>query len=162
FAPISRFRKLGAGRGSCFSLTPPTAKRSSVSSAKFTPPRAMLCSALRRLLSLGGAEDVRAVVEALRGRSECTGKVRGAGFGLGGKLGCLAATETKVDCAISYYGFGIDFGLNFVSRITCPLVIHFAENDPQIPPEAVARIKEGLSGRPDAAIYLYPGVAPGF
>jgi carboxymethylenebutenolidase len=109
-----------------------------------------------------GAEDVVAAVAALRGRSECTGKVGALGFGLGGKLACLAAAEAGVDCAISYYGFGIDFGLNLVSRIGCPVVMHFAEKDPAIPAEAVRRIKQAFSGCPDIAIYVYPGVAPGF
>jgi carboxymethylenebutenolidase len=109
-----------------------------------------------------GAEDVRAVVEGLRGRSECTGKVGVLGIGLGGKLACLAAAEAHVDCAISYYGFSIDFGLNLAPRTACPLAMHLAEKDPQIPPEAATRIKEGFPGRPDVAIYLYPGVAPGF
>jgi len=109
-----------------------------------------------------GAEDVMTVVKALRGRSECTGKVGALGFGLGGKLAWLAAAEAGVDCAVSYYGFGIDFGLNLAPRIACPVVIHFAEEDPQIPPEVVARIKAGFAGRPDIAIYVYPGVAPDF
>jgi carboxymethylenebutenolidase len=107
-----------------------------------------------------GAEDVVASVAALRSRSECTGKVGALGFGLGSKFACLAAAEAAVDCAISYYGFGI--GLNLVSRIACPLVIHFAEKDPAIPPEAVTRIKQAFSSRPDIAIYDYPGVAAGF
>ena len=103
-----------------------------------------------------------AAVATLRTRSECTGKVGALGFGLGGELAYLAAAEAGVDCAVSYYGFGIDFGLNLVSRVGCPLVIHFAENDPQTPPEAVARVQEAFSGRPEVAIYVYPGAAPGF
>jgi carboxymethylenebutenolidase len=109
-----------------------------------------------------GVEDVAAAVKALRARSECTGKVGALGFGLGGKLAYLAATEAGVDCAVSYYGFGIDFGLNFVARVGCPLLMHFAEKDPQIPPEAVARVQQAFAGRPDVAIYIYPGAAPGF
>jgi carboxymethylenebutenolidase len=111
-----------------------------------------------------GAHDIAAVAAALRARSECTGKVGALGFGLGGNLAYLAAAEGSADCAISYYGFGIDFGLNLVSRIGCPLVLHFAEKDPQIPPEAVRRIREAFSGRAAAeiAIYVYPGAAPGF
>jgi carboxymethylenebutenolidase len=109
-----------------------------------------------------GAEDVVASVAALRSRGECTGKVGALGFGLGGKLACLAAAEAGVDCAISYYGFGIDFGLNPVSRIACPLVVHVAEKDPAIPPEAVTRIKQAFSSRADVAIYEYPGATPGF
>jgi len=109
-----------------------------------------------------GAEDIADAIAALRARSECTEKVGAIGFGLGGKLAYLAAAEANVDCAVTYYGFGIDFGLNFVSRIGCPLVIHFAEKDPQIPPEAVARVKEALSRHADAAVYVYPGAAAGF
>ena len=109
-----------------------------------------------------GAEDVAAAVAALRSRPECTGKVGALGFGLGGKLAYLAAAEAGVDCAICYYGFGIEYGLNLVSRIRCPLVIHLAENDPQIRPQAVARVTEAFADRPDVAVCVYRGVAPGF
>jgi carboxymethylenebutenolidase len=109
-----------------------------------------------------GVEDIATAVKSLRARRECTGKVGALGFGIGGELAYIAAAEANVDCAVSCYSFGIDFGLNFVPRIGCPLAIHFAEKDPQIPPEAVARIKEALSGHPDAAAYVYPGTAPGF
>ena len=87
------------------------------------------------------AEAVTAAVETLRSRSECTGKVGALGFGPGGKLAYLAAVEARVDCAVSYYGFDIEFALNFAPRIGCPLVLHFAEKDPRIPPSAVAQIK---------------------
>src|SRR6516164_3444537 len=109
-----------------------------------------------------GPADVKATVEALRSRHECTGKVGALGFGLGGKLAYLAAAEAGVDCAISYYGLDAEFGLNLASRIRCPLAIHLAENDPQIPPDAVARLQQAFAGRPDVAVYVYPGVAPGF
>jgi carboxymethylenebutenolidase len=109
-----------------------------------------------------GTEDITATVRALRSRDECTGKVGVLGFGLGGKLAYLAAAEAAVDCAITYYGFGLDFGLNFVSRIGCPLVMHFAEKDPQLPPEAVTRIKAAFAERDGAAVYVYPGAGPGF
>ena len=110
-----------------------------------------------------GAQDIVAAVAALRARSECTGKVGALGFGLGGKLAYRAAGEANVDCAVSYYGFGIDdIGLSFVSRIGCPLVINFAEKDPQIPPEAVVRVQAAFSDRRDVAIYVYPGAPAGF
>src|SRR5205823_1327576 len=89
-------------------------------------------------------KNVATAVKPLRARSECSRKVGAIGFGLGGKLAYLAAAEAGIDCAVSYYGFGIDFGLNLVSRIGCPLVLHFAENDPQIPPEAVPCVKEAF------------------
>jgi carboxymethylenebutenolidase len=109
-----------------------------------------------------GDEDVAAAVAALRSRPECTGKVGALGFGLGGKLAYLAAADAGVDCAICYYGFGIEYGFNLVSRIRCPLVIHLAENDPQIRPQAVARVKEAFADRPDVGVCVYQGVARGF
>src|SRR5215472_6494994 len=109
-----------------------------------------------------GTEDLAAAVAALRSRPECTGKVGVLGFGLGGKLAYLGATEAGVDCAISYFGLDADFGLNLASRIRCPLVIHLAENDPQIPPGVAARAQQIFAGHPDIAVYVYPGVAPGF
>ena len=62
---------------------------------------------------------------------------------------------------VTYYGFSIDFGLNFAPRIRCPLVLHLAEKDPQIPPEAVTQIKAELADRPETAVHLYPRDRPG-
>jgi carboxymethylenebutenolidase len=109
-----------------------------------------------------GVEDVVATVEALRACNECTGRVGALGFGLGGKLAGLAAAEAGVDCAISYYGFEVDLALDLAPRVRCPLIIHFAEKDPQVPPPAVARVKQAFAGRPETSVHLYPGVAPGF
>jgi len=109
-----------------------------------------------------GAEDTATAAAALRSRPECTGKVGTLGFGRGGKLAYLAAAEAGVDCAVSYYGLDAEFGLNLVSRIRCPLVIHLAGNDPQIPPGAAARVQQAFSARLDVAVYVYPSVGPGF
>lgn len=109
-----------------------------------------------------GAEEVVATVEALRGRRECSGKIGALGFGLGGKLAYLAAAEGAVDCAVSYYGVGIESAIDLAPRIRCPLVVHFAEKDPQTPPPAVARVKQAFAGCPEIAVHVYPGVARGF
>jgi carboxymethylenebutenolidase len=109
-----------------------------------------------------GVDDVAATVEALRARNECTGRVGALGFGLGGKLACVAAAEAGVDCAISYYGFEINLALDLAPRVRRPLIIHFAEKDPQVPPLAVTRVKQAFAGRPEIAVHLYPGAAPGF
>jgi carboxymethylenebutenolidase len=109
-----------------------------------------------------GATDIVVAVKALRARGECTGKVGALGFEHGGKLAYLAAAEAGVDCAIAYNGLGVDFALNLAPRIACPLVMHFAEKDPQIPPAAAIRIKQAFAGRSDTAVHIYPGVAPGF
>jgi carboxymethylenebutenolidase len=106
--------------------------------------------------------DITATIAALRQRNECTGKVGALGFGHGGKLAYLAAARLGADCAVAYYGSGIDAALDLAPRINCPLVMHFAENDPHVPAEAVGRIKTAFVASSDVATYLYPGVGRGF
>ena len=106
--------------------------------------------------------DITAIIAALRQRNECTGKVGALGFGHGGKLAYLAAAQLGADCAVAYYGSGIDAAIDLAPRINCPLVMHFAENDPHVPAEAVERIKTAFAASSDVATYLYPGVGRGF
>jgi carboxymethylenebutenolidase len=116
----------------------------------------------KALVAGDGAAAVRTTVEALRARKECTGKIGALGLGLGGKLAYLAAAEGVVDCAVSYYALDIERGLDLASHISRPLAFHFAENDHEIPPEAVARVKKAFAGHPEVAIFVYAGVAAGF
>jgi len=106
--------------------------------------------------------DITAIIAALRQRNECTGKVGALGFGHGGKLAYLAAAQLGADCAVAYYGSGIDAAIDLAPRINCPLVMHFAENDPQVSAEMVERIKTAFAASSDVATYLYPGVGRGF
>ena len=101
--------------------------------------------------------DISATITALRARPECTGKVGVLGFGRGGGIAFLAAAEGGVDGAVIYYGAGIAVALDPAPRIACPVVMHFAEKDPDVPPDAVARIKETFLGRPNIALHVYPG-----
>lgn len=78
------------------------------------------------------------------------------------QLAFCAAAEGTVDCAVSYYGVGIDLALDLAPRIDCPVVLHFAGKDPRTPPEAVAQIEHGLTGRPEIRLHLYPEAAAGF
>jgi carboxymethylenebutenolidase len=106
--------------------------------------------------------DIAATIAALRTRPECTGKVSVLGFGRGGGMAYLSAAEGCVDAAVIYFGEGIAETLDPAPRIACSVVMHFAEKDPAVPPEAVARIKAAFLGRPNVAIHVYPGTMRGF
>ncbi len=56
-------------------------------------------------------KDAADALKVLRARKECVGKVGALGFCLGGKLAYLTAARTDVDCAVSYYGVGIEADL---------------------------------------------------
>ncbi len=108
------------------------------------------------------AGDITASVAALRGMAACTGKVGALGFCLGGRLAVLAAARCGVDCAVGYYGVGIEGMLEEAAGIAVPLALHFGADDAHVPPEALAQITARLSGRPGVEIHVYPGAGHGF
>ena len=107
-------------------------------------------------------KDIGDAVRALRALPECTGKVGTIGFCLGGKLVVPTAARYEIDCAISYYGVGIENYLEEAARIRCPMVFHFAELDSYAPPDITARIRAAFSPRPEVKFYSYPGVDHAF
>jgi carboxymethylenebutenolidase len=102
-------------------------------------------------------KDAADALKVLRARPECKGKVGALGFCLGGKLAYLVAARTDVDCAVSYYGVGIEADLGEAGDVKCPVVFHFAELDRFAPPEARAQVEAAFKGRPEIEFYLYPG-----
>ena len=107
-------------------------------------------------------EDIGATIAALKALPECKGKVGAIGFCLGGLLAYLSAARLGVDCAVSYYGVGIERVLKEAGKIKCPMVFHIAEKDKYTPPEVVDAIKKAFVERPEIEIYVYPGVDHAF
>ena len=106
--------------------------------------------------------DTQDALQTLRDRPECTGKIGALGFCLGGKLAYLSAARTDVDCAVSYYGVGIEENLSEAKNIRIPIIFHFAEADQFVPSPAREQIIDGFADHSDAEIYIYPGVDHAF
>ncbi|MBR0858089.1 dienelactone hydrolase family protein [Bradyrhizobium liaoningense] len=102
-------------------------------------------------------KDAADALKVLRARPECQGGVGALGFCLGGKLAYLVAARTDVDCAVSYYGVGIEADLAEAGNAKCPMVFHFAELDRFAPADAREQIKAAFKARSDVEFYLYPG-----
>jgi carboxymethylenebutenolidase len=109
-----------------------------------------------------GMEDLKATIAALRSHEASTGKVGSIGFCLGGRLAYMTATRTDVDCAVGYYGVGIETLLDEAKNIKKPLMLHIAEKDKFVPPEAQAKVKEALGKNPLVTIHSYPGMDHAF
>ena len=101
-------------------------------------------------------EDLKATVAHARGMQGSNGKVATMGFCLGGRLAYMMATRSDADCNISYYGVGLEGLLGEAGNIRAPLLLHVAGKDKFVPPEAQAKILEGLKGHPQVACHVYP------
>lgn len=97
-------------------------------------------------------EDVASAAEAIAS----SGKVGTVGFCWGGTVALLSAMQLGLP-SVSYYGAR---NLSLLGRKPkAPVMFHFGENDPSIPPEAVTRHREAL---PDMDIFTYPGAGHAF
>lgn len=106
--------------------------------------------------------DLAGAVQHLRDQPRCSGRVAALGFCMGGRLSYHLAAETDIDAAVCYYGGGIHTALDQADRIRAPILFHFAENDPFIPPEAVAAVRARFESRDNAMLEVYTGVDHGF
>ena len=102
-------------------------------------------------------EDIAATLTAVRALPTHAGKVGAVGYCLGGKLALLAAAATELDCAVSYYGVGLDAHLDRIPSIRCPMVFHFAGADAYCPEPARAAIQQALASKLQIEQYVYPG-----
>lgn len=108
------------------------------------------------------AGDLADTVAALMARDDCTGKVGVMGFCLGGKFTYLSAVRHPIQAAVGYYGVQIDEHLDEADNLKCPLLLHFAEHDPHVPPETVAAIRARMGTWDNVDIHVYPGTEHGF
>jgi carboxymethylenebutenolidase len=98
--------------------------------------------------------EIQAAVDAVKG----SGKVAVVGYSWGGSLAYASGNRiTGLACAIGYYGGGIvdDYG----EKRKVPTLLHFAENDQNIPFEKVVQFR---AFRPDVSAFSYPEVGHGF
>lgn len=109
-----------------------------------------------------GVRDLLATLAFIRKLPECGGKVGAVGYCLGSRLSFLMATRSDIDCAVGYYGVGIETLLDEVYDIRMPLLLHFGENDKLIPPQTRQRILTSLRRNPVITSHTYSGVEHGF
>ena len=109
-----------------------------------------------------GMTDLAATIAHLRAMPGCTGKVATSGYCLGGYLAYLAACRTDAEASIGYYGVGIEKHLDEAAGMRGAVMLHIAEQDRFVPPDAQASVIAGLQGKPQAIVHTYPGADHAF
>lgn len=109
-----------------------------------------------------GVEDLKSTLVAARALEGASGKAGSIGYCLGGKLAYLMATRSDSDANVSYYGVGLDELLGEAGKISKPLLMHIAEKDKFVPPEAQKKIVDALLNKPHVKLHVYQGVDHAF
>ncbi len=107
-----------------------------------------------------GVEDLKATLETVSSLPQCNGLVGTLGFCLGGKLAYLMSARSKSVCNVSFYGVGIENNLQ--EAVHRPLLMHIAQKDAHVPPEAQAAIHRSLGANSLVNIQVYEGADHAF
>jgi carboxymethylenebutenolidase len=100
-------------------------------------------------------EDVDSCLGALKAIPECNGKVTVVGFCLGGTFAYLASIRLQIDAAVSYYGTQIHEYLEEAAMVSCPLLLHMAEQENNYTMEDTGRIQKALGDGPNVTLHMY-------
>lgn len=109
-----------------------------------------------------GVDDLKATLHAARKLPGSNGRAATVGFCLGGRLAFMMATHSDADLNIAYYGVGLDGLLGDLPRVHKPLLLHIAEKDEYVPPEAQHKILAATKGNPHVHAYSYRDVQHAF
>lgn len=106
-----------------------------------------------------GIIDIGAVIAFMRARHGL--KTGAVGYCLGGLLAFLTAARTDSDASVAFYAVGAEGFLGELDDIRKPLIMHIAEKDKFVPPEAQQKIRAAIADRPagsgpqvEAFVYL--------
>lgn len=103
-----------------------------------------------------GIDDLKVSLAFLRATTGCTGKVGVTGYCLGGFLTYMMMCHSDAEAGAAYYGVGIDGKLEDAKGLHSPTILHIAEKDGFVPPEAQKKIRDGLAGNPHVTVHGYP------
>jgi len=111
----------------------------------------------RQLVEQVGFDRAVDDVHAAQVSLQAEGKVGVVGYCWGGTVAFLSWARLRLP-SVSYYGARTPPFLGH-ERSNAPLMLHFGEDDPMLPPETVAAHREAL---PDAKIHVWQGAGHGF
>jgi carboxymethylenebutenolidase len=96
-------------------------------------------------------------VEAAANEVRAAGSAAVVGYCWGGTVAHVAASESPLAAAVSYYGGGVAKMLD--KKPQCPILYHFGDQDASIPLPDVEMIRRA---NPQSRLFIYAGAGHGF
>ena len=109
-----------------------------------------------------GMKDIEDIINDLKRRPECNGKVGMLGFCFGGRYVHLSAARLGINAGAAFHGTAIGQHLTETGNISCPMSLHFGSEDPAVPMEEVTRIQDAYASKSNAQIVVHDGAAHNF
>jgi carboxymethylenebutenolidase len=106
--------------------------------------------------------DLETLLNDLKSRPECNGKVAVMGFCFGGLYAFLGASRLGIDAGIAFHSGKISQLLGEAGNVTCPLSYHWGDEDAASPMDEIEKVQEVFAGMKDAEVTVYPGGKHGF
>jgi len=109
-----------------------------------------------------GMLDIEDLVNDLKNRPQCNGKVAVLGFCFGGRYAHLCAARLGVDAVGAFHGTAIGQHLDETDKVKCPVSFHFGSEDPVVPMDEVDAIKKSYASHANAEIVVHEGASHNF
>lgn len=109
-----------------------------------------------------GMMDIEDIINDLKARPNCNGKIAVVGYCFGGRYAHLCAARLSVGAVGAFHGTKIGLHLDETKNIICPVSYHFGEVDNSIPLDEVEAIKASYADHANAEIAVYEGQAHNF
>jgi len=126
------------------------------------PDRSRAAQIMRDFDTELGLADIERMIAWLKQRSGEQHGVGAIGFCIGGKLATLLGARGMIDGGVSFYGVQLSDYVDEIAAAKSRLLLHFGEQDAQIPLSLVNRIEAASKPNPLVEVCLHPGAKHGF
>lgn len=107
-------------------------------------------------------DDMNQMLENLKARPECNGKVAVLGFCFGGQYAFMGASRLGIDAGAAYHSGKVSHLLGEADNIKCPLSFHWGDEDAAAPMDEIEKVQAVFDGIDSAEVTVYPGGKHGF
>ena len=107
-------------------------------------------------------QDFRELLAALKSDSTCNGKLVGLGICLGGPFAFAAAADGELDGVATWHGSRMSGVVERAGEVKCPVRMDFGDEDPVVPADELAKIRQACAAIDDFEIRVHAGAGHGF